>query len=288
VSKRDLGYHRSPVDAAQPETRRCAESPRQSIGSVRERQVSVDSNVPEHAPEIVRTLLHTVFDGRPDGGDNAFTAAGMSMSELVVLYGLAYTAGDALEVGMANATSSVVICAALAAAGGGRLTSIDPFQPTDYKNHGVDNVARAGFAARHQLIAEPNFVALPRLVGERRRFNLVFIDGWHSFDHAMLDIFYGDLLLVDGGVLAVHDTDCPSVYKAVRFLETHKPYDRLSPAPAIVRTGLGARAARRVRTALGGRRASLDARARRTQWRTLSAYRKIRTELTPEALAAAF
>jgi predicted O-methyltransferase YrrM len=237
----------------------------------------------------VRALLKSVF--REDlAADGAFTAAGMAVSELVELYKLAQTAKDApaLEVGMANATSSIVICGALATRDKGHLTSIDPFQLSEYRNVGLANVARAGFAERHQLIDEPDYLALPRLVGEGRRFGFIFVDGWHSFDYAMLDIFFADLLLEDGGVLALHDTDWPPVYKAVRFLETHKPYDRLSPAPAVALDGLLPRVTRRVRTALEGRHAVSQAHARRTRWRSLSAYRKRNSQTTLQRLEAAF
>ena len=237
--------------------------------------------------EVVRSLLRTVFNSSV-GAEGAFTAAGMAISELVHLHDLAGINGDALEVGMANATSSVVMCAAMAACGSGRLISIDPYQSADYKNQGVANIARAGFANRHQLIEEPNYLALPRLVQEQRRFGLVLIDGWHSFDHAMIDMFYADLLLEDGGVLVLHDTDWPSVYRAVRFFETHKPYDRLSPAPAVALAGLGARLRRRVAVAMHGPEALRQARARRTTWRSLSVYRKRRSETTPQQQKAAF
>ena len=243
---------------------------------------------PEPAEEIVRGLLQTVFNASIAGEDSAFTAAGMTVSELVVLYRLAQISTDALEVGMANATSSVVICAALAACGGGRLLSVDPYQTAAYQGQGVVNVARAGFAARHDLVEEPNYLALPRLVQEHRRFGLVLIDGWHAFDHAMLDMFYADLLLEEGGVLVMHDTDLPSVYKAIRFLEEHKPYERLSPEPAVALTGTAARLRRRLAIAMRGSRVLSDARARRTEWRSLSAYRKRRSETTPEELSPAF
>jgi predicted O-methyltransferase YrrM len=248
-----------------------------------------DSAASTASQEIVGRLLNDVFP-EGSGAEGAFTAAGMAVSELVSLHELVRTAGcdAALEIGMANATSSVVICAAMADRRNSRLISIDPYQSTEYKNQGLANIARAGFTGQHQLIEEPNYLALPRLLREGRRFGFIFIDGWHSFDHAMLDIFYADLLLNDGGVLALHDTDWPTVHKAVRFLETHKPYDRLSPAPAIALDRVTARIVRRVRTIVRGRGAVAQARARRTQWRSLSAYRKRRSETTPQRIAVRF
>lgn len=240
----------------------------------------------ESTSSIVRQLLGTAT-GRPMDGDGAFIRAGMSLSELIHLYDLALGAhaGDALEVGMANGTSAVVIAGALSSRGNGTLTSVDPFQTTDYRRSGVEHVERAGLLPLHTLIEEPNYLALPRLVAEGRRFTFIFIDGWHSFDHALLDIFYSDLLLADGGVLTLHDTDWVSVNKAVRFLERHKPYERMSPPPALTLASPVRRAARRAVVLLSGPAAQADARARRTSWRSLAAYRKLRTEITPQGVA---
>jgi len=239
--------------------------------------------------ESVQTILRRVF-GENKRADGAFIAAGMSISELVELYKLVLGVGptDALEIGMANATSSVIICAALAERGAGRLTSIDPYQMTDYDGQGLANIARAGFAERHHLICEPNYLALSQLVRDGRKFGLVLIDGWHSFDHAMVDLFFADLLLHDGGILAFHDTDLPSIYKAVRFLETHKPYEPVSPPPAVAMTRISGRIWRRLRTAVRGPNAVAEARARRNRWQNLSAYRKKHTATTPERLVAHF
>lgn len=245
-----------------------------------------------HSPstrQTVQQLLERVFamDLRTEG---AFTSAGMSFSELVVLYELVRASGGpaALEVGMANGTSSVVICDALRSRGGGRLISIDPFQTSEYAGSGMDHVRRAGLADCHSLVEEPNYLALPALVRQGGKFDFIFIDGWHSFDYVIVDTFFADLLLRDGGVLALHDTDSPAVFKAVRFFETHRAYERLSPSLAVALKPLRKRLARRVRNVLGGPVALRQADDRRKHWRTIAAYRKLRSEITPERLVRQF
>ena len=114
----------------------------------------------------VRAVLAAAF-GRQVHDDQAFIAAGMAVSELVLLYQLvrsAQSGGAVLEVGMANGTSAVVICAALQERGDGHLTSVDPFQTSDYQRTGIEHVARAGFAGRHTLVEDPNYVALPQML----------------------------------------------------------------------------------------------------------------------------
>jgi len=242
------------------------------------------------AEEITRTLLREVYGARADRAEGGFITQGMQPPELVRLYELVRANGarSALEIGMACGTSSLVIARALADNGGGTLTSIDPFQTSSFERAGIRNLEAAGFAAMHRLIEEPDYVALPALLAEPPRFDFVFIDGWHSFDFALVDLFYADLLLAPGGVVALHDTAWPAVYKAVRFFEAHKPYERLSP-PAMIELGpLSRRLGRRLAIACAGSKARRDARSRRREWYSLSAYRKLSASQTPQRVVHAF
>src|SRR5204862_913148 len=92
------------------------------------------------------------------------------------------------------------------------------------RGQGVENVRAAGFAAMHECIAEPDYVALPALVKKGETFDFILIDGYHSFESTLLDFFYCDRLLADGGLVVFHDTAFPAVYKAVRCLMTHMTY----------------------------------------------------------------
>ena len=120
------------------------------------------------------------------------------------------------------------------------------------------------------------------LVAEGAKFDFVFIDGYHSFDYTLLDFFYADLMLDVGGVVAVHDTVMPSVYKSMRFIEALKPYKRLS-APVMVRLdSLPRRLLRRVGQVLGGPAALRAAHSRRREWFALAAYQKLADRQVPE------
>lgn len=107
---------------------------------------------------------------------------------------------DVLEIGMANGTSSIVMADTLRS-WNGRLTSIDPHQtlpsPTGYESAGVHAVAK--ILPHHRLIEEYDYLALSRLVEAREQFDCILIDGFHSFDLTLLDLFYADKLLAPGG-----------------------------------------------------------------------------------------
>jgi hypothetical protein len=123
-----------------------------------------------------------------------------------------------LEVGMAYGISSLAILAALQEIGGeGRLLSIDPHQRRVWRDGGRKTVERSGLGHRHELIEDFDYLVLPRLIEQQCRFDLAYIDGYHSFDYVMLDFFFVDLAL---------EVDCgwKSVFRVIRFVETHKKY----------------------------------------------------------------
>ena len=122
-----------------------------------------------------------------------------------------------LEVGCAYGLSSLFICEALRERAGAHHTVIDPVQMTDWQGIGVHNLRRAGLEGFELVEAYSEF-ALPRLLeaGEGR-FDLILIDGWHTFDHASLDCFYASRLLREGGYLVIDDVSFPAVRQLVDF-----------------------------------------------------------------------
>ena len=53
---------------------------------------------------------------------------------------------------------------------------------------------------------------------------LVYIDGWHTFDYALLDFFYADKLLDVGGLVGFNDCHYPSIERVLRFVARHRHY----------------------------------------------------------------
>jgi len=88
-------------------------------------------------------------------------------------------------------------------------------------------VARAGLQMFHQLIEEPDFVALPKLLGSGQTLDFGYIDGWHTFDYTMLDFYYIDKMLKTKGIVGFNDCGYPAVHKALNFVLSHRHYTEL-------------------------------------------------------------
>lgn len=126
-----------------------------------------------------------------------------------------------LEVGCAFGLSSLFICAALKERPQAEHTIVDPFQNSQWDGVGIRSLREAGFDF-FTLIEEPSEIALPRLLSENEgRYDLVLIDGWHTFDQTLLDCYYALRLLRVGGVLVIDDVEFNSVRRVVAYLRNY-------------------------------------------------------------------
>lgn len=138
---------------------------------------------------------------------------------------------NSLEIGLGYGVSALYICDALKEPGiGGRHVTIDPFQYTidsfgkTFDGIGMYNLRKAGYADIVEFLDKPSAQALSGLIAEGRKFQFAFIDGWHTFDHALIDFFLIDQLLDVGGVVCFDDANWPSVRKVCRYVVTNRSY----------------------------------------------------------------
>ncbi len=127
-----------------------------------------------------------------------------------------------VEVGMALGFSSLAILSALPE--DGILISVDPFQDTDYEGAGMAQVARSTHAKRHRLVAEADYLALPKMIEQGLKVDFAYIDGMHTFDYVLLDAFYLDKLVPVGGAIAFNDCGFRSIHKFLHYFVKHRKY----------------------------------------------------------------
>jgi predicted O-methyltransferase YrrM len=119
-----------------------------------------------------------------------------------------------LEIGCAQGISSLFICDALN--GAAHHTILDPNQTSEWQCVGIRNLKHAGYS-NFDLIEKGSEIGLPELLDKNVKFDLIFIDGWHTFDHTLVDMFYSIKLLNIGGILIVDDVGMRGVRKAVNY-----------------------------------------------------------------------
>lgn len=135
---------------------------------------------------------------------------------------------NTLEIGCAFGISSLYICDALSRQTSPHHTILDPMQSVGWHGIGMNNLKRAGFHF-FELIEKPSEIALPMLLAEGKKFQFALIDGWHTFDHTLLDFFYVNRLLEEGGIVVIDDVHMPAVTKVARYIVNYPNYKLLTP-----------------------------------------------------------
>ena len=138
-----------------------------------------------------------------------------------------YEVQSSLEIGCAFGISSLYMCEVLQANPRATHTIIDPKQSKLWGGIGRANLERAGHTFV-EFIEDRSELIMPELVRAGRIFDFVFIDGFHTFDHTLVDLFYASRLIDVGGIIAIDDCTMPSVGKAVRYMRNLPCYAKLS------------------------------------------------------------
>lgn len=133
---------------------------------------------------------------------------------------------NTLEVGCAYGLSSMFICLGTKGRSGAHHTIIDPFQETDWDNVGLKHLKESNFD-HFKLIEKKSEFALPRLLEDMEgKFDFIFIDGNHTFDHTLIDCFYSSRLLRVGGYLVIDDVCFPSIKRVVDYFLNYPCYEK--------------------------------------------------------------
>jgi len=141
-----------------------------------------------------------------------------------------------LEVGCAYGISALYICEAISRRPNPHHVMIDPLESAKWRNIGIRNLRDAGFAF-WELLEQPSALALPSLVQRNVKVQFALIDGWHTFDQTLLDFFYVDKLLEDGGIVAIDDVAMPAVNRVVRYVLNYPTYRAVETVNAAAARG---------------------------------------------------
>ena len=186
----------------------------------------------------INSVLEEMFETQrvslPDGSQRAL-GGGVSKAEACLLYELVrrVQAHYTVEIGLAYGVSALAICQAVRDNGGAACHAVDPAQTSGSGGGGLWALERAGLSDLLTFYEAPDYVALPEMLKQGIGVDLAFVDGWHTFDYALLDFFYIDKMLRPGGLVAFHDYGMPAIAKVVEFALTHRHYRALPCQPRL-------------------------------------------------------
>jgi predicted O-methyltransferase YrrM len=132
----------------------------------------------------------------------------------------------AVEVGLAFGISTLYILSALEEVNGLKLIGMDPAQSDNHwQRGGLHNVRRAGYERLYEFHELESQQVLPSLVRQGQKIQFAFIDGWHTFDHTLIDFFYIDQMLEPGGIVVFDDVGYPAIKRVCDFVITNRGYE---------------------------------------------------------------
>ena len=195
-------------------------------------------NVSQAAPEEMmrplgdpfRSLLASMYRGEPQVGDGGrrFDIDGhtrIAAREGMWLYDLCRSTQPrrTLEVGLAYGFSTLFFLAALKANGQGEHWAVDPAQSMLWKGVGAARASVVGMDESFHFEPEPSLQALSRFAREGLSFDVIFIDGAHLFDFALVDFVLASNVCAPSGYIVFDDVWLPAIRKVVSFIRTNRP-----------------------------------------------------------------
>jgi predicted O-methyltransferase YrrM len=139
-----------------------------------------------------------------------------------------------LEVGCANGISTLYILSALhenmkkSGNSAYNHTAIDPYQTTQWNQAGLINVRNSKMNDIFTLIEDKSYNVLPHLLQKfPKYYDMIFIDGFHTFDYTLIDFFYSDLLLKINGFIVIDDIRHKGVKKCLKYILTNYKHYKL-------------------------------------------------------------
>lgn len=196
------------------------------------KQETVDRPSPAEAlsslPQRFRSALLSMYNGDPqlgsDGEEHGLDGKVLiSREQGMWLYNLCREGKPkaTLEIGLAYGSSTVYFLAAIHENGGGCHTAVDPFQ--SYW-HGIGGLQpqRLSMSDSFRIAEEKSATALVHFADRGEKFEVIFIDGNHRFDDALVDFTLSAELCPRGGCIILDDMWMPSIRRAVAFIRSNR------------------------------------------------------------------
>ena len=152
---------------------------------------------------------------------------GIPIEEVEMIYEVMseYKPKSSLEIGLCHGISSMAICDNLKESNGVNHI-IDP--GLRINKYGINNLEKAGLKDNFIHYDDVSEVVLPQLLQDDFKVDFVFMDGWLTLDHLMLDFFYIDKILNIGGIVMFDNCEMSSVREAFNYFSQYPSYHELT------------------------------------------------------------
>jgi predicted O-methyltransferase YrrM len=179
----------------------------------------------DFCPVLKRMLRNQIH---PNGVEQISLAGSSTENNVHILRELIRSKkpSNSLEIGLANGTSALAILASLKdfSSENYRHTAIDPYQKSTWKSIGLSSVQSIGLESHFQFIGDFSCLALPRLLESGNWFDLIYVDGSHSYDNVFVDYYYGVRLLSRSGFILFDDCTTSDVKKVIKFIRQEQKH----------------------------------------------------------------
>jgi predicted O-methyltransferase YrrM len=165
-------------------------------------------------------MYHSTKHVGSDGLEHdACIATKISVPEGIEIFNLCRNATRTLEIGLAYGFSTMYF---LAANENSFHVAIDPFIEEWWQGVGLQNVRELGMSHRVRFMGDISLIALPKLIAESAKFDVLFVDGNHRFDDVLTDFALCSMLCEVGGHIILDDMWMPGIVKAANFIRVNR------------------------------------------------------------------
>jgi hypothetical protein len=102
-----------------------------------------------------------------------------------------------------------------------RPRSIDIIQSSKEWNKNIQTTFDGLETKDKKLYLSDSFLVLPEMVEKDEKYNMILLKGNHLFDNSLMDFFYSDKLLMNGGIIVLFDAKFESSQKLAKYIQTN-------------------------------------------------------------------
>jgi len=136
-----------------------------------------------------------------------------------------------VEIGLGYGFSTLFFLAAITQNDFGYHTAIDPYQRSAWHGIGLTTPSALAPPGRFRIVEETSVRAAVELERESSAYDLIFIDGGHLFEQALVDFFLYAKLCKIGGLVILDDMWMSSIKTVASFVRANRSDFSEIPTP---------------------------------------------------------